>query len=126
MLTIIFWIRPAAFSYFGFTLLFKLSTPLVFASLSQMLIIMLGDIDLSNGSVVGLINCVTAVYLQGSPVVAILIYLATIAGYAAFGLLIYLRRLPGIVMVFRYPKNNPEKCPRSVQACSPAKNAEVS
>src|SRR5258708_40166590 len=50
MLAIIFWIRPSAFSYFGFTLLFKLATPLVFASLSQMLIIMLGDIDLSNGS----------------------------------------------------------------------------
>jgi ribose/xylose/arabinose/galactoside ABC-type transport system permease subunit len=66
MLAIIFLIRPAAFSYFGFTLLFKLATPLVFASLSQMLIIMLGDIDLSNGSFVGLINCVTALYLQPS------------------------------------------------------------
>jgi ribose transport system permease protein len=98
MLAIIFLIRPAAFSYFGFTLLFKLATPLVFASLSQMLIIMLGDIDLSNGSFVGLINCVTALYLQSSPAVAILIYLATIAAYAAFGLLIYWRGLPSIIV----------------------------
>jgi ribose transport system permease protein len=98
MLAIIFLIRPAAFSYFGFTLLFKLATPLVFASLSQMLIIMLGDIDLSNGSFVGLINCVTALYLQTSPAVAILIYLTTIAAYAAFGLLIYWRGLPSIIV----------------------------
>jgi ribose transport system permease protein len=98
MLATIFWIRPAAFSYFGFTLLFKLATPLVFASLSQMLIIMLGDIDLSNGSFVGLTNCVTALYLQGSPAVAVLIYTATMAAYAAFGLVIYLRRLPSIIV----------------------------
>jgi ribose transport system permease protein len=98
MLAVIFWIRPAAFSYFGFTLLFKLATPLVFASLSQMLIIMLGDIDLSNGSFVGLINCVTVLYLQSSPAVAILIYLVAIAAYAGLGLLIYLRQLPSIVV----------------------------
>ena len=98
MLAIIFWIRPSACSYFGFTLLFKLATPLVFASLSQMLIIMLGDIDLSNGSFVGLINCVTVLYLGDRPIFAILIYLATIAVYAGFGLLIYLRQLPSIIV----------------------------
>ena len=98
MLAIIFWIRPSACSYFGFTLLFKLATPLVFASLSQMLIIMLGDIDLSNGSFVGLINCVTALYLGDWPIVAILIYLAMIAVYAGFGLLIYQRQLPSIIV----------------------------
>ena len=38
MLAIIFWIRPAAMSYFGFTLLFKLAIPLVFAALAQMLV----------------------------------------------------------------------------------------
>lgn len=98
MLAIIFWIRPSAFSYFGFTLLFKLATPLVFASLSQMLIIMLGDIDLSNGSFVGLFNCVTVLYLGDRPIVAILIYLAAIAVYAGFGWLIYQRQLPSIIV----------------------------
>ena len=64
MLAVIFWIRPTAMSYFGFTLLFKLSTPLVLAALAQMLIIMLGDIDLSKGAFVGLMTCVAAVYLK--------------------------------------------------------------
>jgi ribose transport system permease protein len=98
MLAIIFWIRPAAMSYFGFTLLFKLAVPLVFAALAQMLVIMLGDIDLSNGAFVGLITCVTALYLDNAPALAIVLYLAAIAIYAGIGLLIHLRQLPSIIV----------------------------
>ncbi|MER0240179.1 ABC transporter permease [Fulvimarina sp. MAC8] len=98
MLVVIFWIRPAAMSYFGFTLLFKLAIPLVFASLAQMLVIMLGDIDLANGSFVGLMTCVTALYLGDAPLLALLIYAALIAGYAGVGLLIHVRQLPSIVV----------------------------
>lgn len=98
MLAIIFWIRPAAMSYFGFTLLFKLAVPLVFAAMAQMLVIMLGDIDLSNGAFVGLITCVTALYLDSAPLLAVLLYLALIAIYAGVGLLIRLRQLPSIIV----------------------------
>ncbi|WFR97946.1 ABC transporter permease [Rhizobium tumorigenes] len=98
MLAIIFWIRPSAMSYFGFTLLFKLATPLVFAALAQMLIIMLGDIDLSNGAFVGLITCITALNLDAHPLLAVLLYLVTIAVYAGIGLLIHLRQLPSIIV----------------------------
>ncbi|WP_158814937.1 ABC transporter permease [Methylocapsa sp. S129] len=98
MLAIIFWIRPAAFSFFGFTLLFRFAIPLVFASLSQMLVIMLGDIDLSNGSFVGLTTCVTALYLENAPAEATLIYVVMIVAYAAFGVLIYVQRLPSIIV----------------------------
>lgn len=98
MLAVIFWIRPAAMSYFGFTLLFKLAVPLVFAALAQMMVIMLGDIDLSNGAFVGLITCVTALYLGDFPALAMLIYLVTIAAYAGFGLLIHVRQLPSIIV----------------------------
>lgn len=98
MLGIIVHIRPTVMSYFGFTLLFKLATPLVFAALSQMLVIMLGDIDLSNGSFVGLVTCVTALFLADAPTEAVLIYGLAVAAYAAFGLLIYMRRLPSIIV----------------------------
>jgi ribose transport system permease protein len=98
MLAVILHIRPTAMSYFGFTLLFKLATPLVFAALSQMLVIMLGDIDLSNGSFVGLITCVTALFLAEAPAEAVLIYGLAIAAYAGFGLLIHLQRLPSIIV----------------------------
>lgn len=98
MLIVIFWIRPSAMSYFGFTLLFKLATPLVFAALAQMLIIMLGDIDLSNGAFVGLITCITALHLDAAPMLAILLYVVTIAVYAGIGLLIHVRQLPSIIV----------------------------
>lgn len=98
MLAVIFTIRPAAMSYFGFTLLFKLAVPLVFAALAQMLIVMLGDIDLANGAFVGLVTCVTAVHLAEAPLTACLIYAALIAAYGAVGLLIQVRQLPSIIV----------------------------
>jgi ribose transport system permease protein len=98
MLAIIFSIRPAAMSYFGFNLLFKLSVPLVFAALAQMMVIMLGDIDLSNGAFVGLITCITALYLQDATAVALLCYLVLVVAYAGFGLLIHTRQLPSIIV----------------------------
>lgn len=98
MLAVIFWIRPTAMSYFGFTLLFKLSTPLVLAALAQMLIIMLGDIDLSNGAFVGLMTCVAAVYLKDQPWIAFGLDLAAIAAYAAFGFFIHIRELPSLIV----------------------------
>jgi ribose transport system permease protein len=98
MLAVIFWIRPTAMSYFGFTLLFKLATPLVLAALAQMLIIMLGDIDLSNGAFVGLITCITALHLGTNPLLAIALYLVAIVVYAGVGLLIQARQLPSIIV----------------------------
>lgn len=98
MLAVIFWIRPTAMSYFGFTLLFKLATPLVLAALAQMLIIMLGDIDLSNGAFVGLITCITALHLETNPLLAIVLYLVAIVVYAGIGLLIQARQLPSIIV----------------------------
>lgn len=98
MLAVIFWIRPAAMSYFGFTLLFKLAVPVMFAALAQMLVIMLGDIDLSIGAFVGFITCVTALYLDSEPLVAVAIYCASIAVYAGVGLLIHQRQLPSIIV----------------------------
>jgi ribose transport system permease protein len=98
MLAVIFWIRPTAMSYFGFTLLFKFAVPLMFAALAQMLVVMLGDIDLSVGSFVGFITCVTALYLGTAPWLAVAIYLGAVAAYAAVGLLIHVRRLPSIIV----------------------------
>lgn len=98
MLAVIFWIRPAAMSYFGVTLLFKLAVPLMFAALAQMLVIMLGDIDLSIGSFVGFVTCVTALYLDNAPMLALAIYVASVGVYALVGLLIHVRQLPSIIV----------------------------
>jgi ribose transport system permease protein len=98
MLAVIVAIRPRVVSYFGFNLLFRLSIPLIFASYAQMLVIGLGDIDLSIGSFVGFVTCVAAVFLGDSPAIAAAIFIAAIAGYAAIGLLVHLRRVPSLMV----------------------------
>ncbi|MDR3516506.1 MAG: ABC transporter permease [Azospirillaceae bacterium] len=98
MLGIIFAVRPTVFSYFGLTLLFKLAIPLMFAALSQMLIINLGEIDLSNGAFVGLVTCIVAVYLEKAPGHAVLLLVGTVLVYVAVGWLISVRKLPSIVV----------------------------
>lgn len=98
LLAAIAWLRPNALSYFGLNLLFKLSVPLVLASLGQMLVVTLGDIDLSIGSFVGFVTCVCAVHLDSDPLLAAALLLAGIAVYAAVGALIHLRRLPSIIV----------------------------
>jgi ribose transport system permease protein len=98
MLGVIFFIRPAAFSYFGFRLLFNLAVPLIMASLAQMLVICLGDIDLSIGSFVGFVTCVTATYLHNTTWLGVLILFTALAGYALIGVLIQLRGLPSIIV----------------------------
>jgi len=98
MLIVIFTIKPAAFSYFGFGLLFNLAVPLILASMAQMLIICLGDIDLSVGNFVGFVTCVVAVFLQDKPLIAVALLAAGIAAYAGVGVLIQLRGLPSIIV----------------------------
>ncbi|WP_460274342.1 ABC transporter permease [Celeribacter sp. ULVN23_4] len=98
MLGAIFYVQPNAMSYFGFTLLFKLSAPLVLAALAQMMLILLGDIDLSNGAYVGMITCVTAVWLDSAPMIAILGYLAVIAAFVMMGWFTHERELPSIIV----------------------------
>lgn len=98
MLGAIFWVQPRAMSYFGLTLLLKLSAPLVFAALAQMLIILLGDIDLSNGAFVGMVTCIAAVHLEGDPAVAALLLALAVGAYVLLGLLIHARELPSIIV----------------------------
>lgn len=98
MLGVIFSIRPAAFSYFGINLLLNLSLPLTLAALAQMLVICLGDIDLSIGSLVGFVTCVAAVFLAPAPLVAVAILGVAVGAHAGMALLIFYRGLPSIVV----------------------------
>ena len=91
-------LRPNVMSYAGFNLLLKLSVPLILAALSQMLIVALGDIDLSTGAFIGFVTCVCAVHLDASPAYAALLLTAGIAAQAGVGALIHLRRIASIIV----------------------------
>jgi ribose/xylose/arabinose/galactoside ABC-type transport system permease subunit len=91
-------LQPQALSVDGLSLLFSSAIPLVLASISQMFIITLGDIDLGIGYFVGLANTISARYLAHSLFLAIGLLIATIIGYMIAGALVQLRRLPAIIV----------------------------
>ncbi len=94
----VFWMQPRAASYTGLNLLFNLSVPIALATLAQMVIISVNDLDLSMGAFVSFVACVTATFLNDAPLIGALILLASIAVYAVIGVVIHLRNLPSIVV----------------------------
>lgn len=98
LLAAVFWIQPRTMSYVGINLLFNLAVPIALATIAQMLIMTVNDLDLSMGTFVSFVACVTATFLQSNPVVGVLILAACTAVYAVLGVVIYLRNLPSIVV----------------------------
>lgn len=98
LLISVFVLRPNAMSYNGLHLLFKLGIPIALATLAQMIIMSVNDLDLSIGSFVSFVACVTATFLVDMPLVGALILLAAIATHAVLGMMIAYRQLPSIVV----------------------------
>ena len=98
ILIAVFYLQPRAMSYTGLNLLFNLAVPIALATVAQMIIMMVNDLDLSMGSFVSFVACVTATFLQSDPLIGVLILAASILVYAALGIIIYVRNLPAIVV----------------------------
>ncbi|MEM7090267.1 MAG: ABC transporter permease [Pseudomonadota bacterium] len=98
LLAAVFYLQPRAMSYFGLNLLFNLAIPVALATIAQMMIIMVNDIDLSIGTFVSFCACVTATFVHDTPLLGYAILAASILAYAALGALIQLRGLPAIVV----------------------------
>lgn len=98
LLVAVFWLQPRAMSYMGMNLLFNLAVPIALATIAQMLVIAVNDLDLSIGTFVSFAACVTAVYMPAQPVIAVIILGAAIAAYALMGMVIHIRELPSIVV----------------------------
>lgn len=94
----VFYLQPRAMSYNGLNLLFNLAVPIALATIAQMLIMAVNDLDLSMGTFVSFVACVAATYLNDTPLLGALILLAAIAVYALMGVIIYIRDLPSIVV----------------------------
>ena len=98
LLAAVFWLQPRAMSYMGLNLLLNLAVPIALATIAQMLVIAVNDLDLSIGTFVSFAACVTAVYMPEQPLLGIVILAAAIGAYALMGLVIHLRDLPSIVV----------------------------
>ena len=98
ILIAIFWLQPVTMSYFGLNLLLNLAVPIALATIAQMFILCVNELDLSIGGFVSLVACITATWLHDTPLLGILALAGLIAAYAGLGALIYLRNLPSIVV----------------------------
>lgn len=98
LLIAVFYLQPRTMSYTGLNLLFNLAVPIALATIAQMLIMAVNDLDLSMGAFVSFVACVTATFLQSAPLVGLLILAAAVMVYALIGVVIYLRNLPAIVV----------------------------
>ena len=94
----VFYLQPRAMSYTGLNLLFNLAVPIALATIAQMLIMAVNDLDLSMGTYVSFVACVAATSLHDTPLLGVAILLASVAVYAAMGVVIHLRNLPSIVV----------------------------
>jgi ribose transport system permease protein len=93
-----FIVQPRTMSYFGLNLMMQYAVPIALATIAQMFIITVNDLDLSIGPFVGLVGCISATLLFDNPLLGILALAALIACYGAVGALIHLRNLPSIVV----------------------------
>lgn len=91
-------LNPRAISYFGLTLMLNLAVPVAFATVGQMFVMAVNDLDLSIGTFVGFAGCVTATTLHDDPWLGVVILAGCVLIYALLGALIYLRNLPSIVV----------------------------
>jgi ribose transport system permease protein len=98
LLVAVFYMQPRAMSYNGLNLLFNLAVPIALATIAQMLIISVNDLDLSMGTFVSFCACVAATLLQTAPLLGISIFIGALAAYAAIGVIIHVRDLPSIVV----------------------------
>ena len=98
LLGAVFWRQPRAMSYFGVNLLLNVAIPIMFATLAQMMILAVSDLDLSIGPFVSLVACIGATLLPEQPVWGLLALAGAVAVYALAGAVIESRQLPSIVV----------------------------
>ena len=98
LLGAIFIIQPRTMSYFGLNLMLNLALPIAFATIAQMFILTVNDLDLSIGGFVSLTACIAATWLNDTPLLGAAALIGCIAAYGALGALIHLRNLPSIVV----------------------------
>lgn len=91
-------INPNIASYRGINMLYSSAVPLVFIALGQMFLVISGGIDMGNGIAVGLTNVLFAFVVSQSPITGVLGLALFIIAYGALGALIYVKRMPAIVV----------------------------
>lgn len=91
-------IEPDVLSINGLALLLSPAVPLILSAVSQMFVITVGDIDLGNGYLIGLVTAVTAVHMDSDPLLAVAMLLGIGVLYVGQAVLVQLRGIPSIIV----------------------------
>jgi len=91
-------IEPDVLSINGVGLLLSPAIPLVLAAVSQMFIITVGDIDLGNGYLIGLVTAVVAVQMVSHPLLAVAMLAGIAVVYVGQAVLVQTRGIPSIIV----------------------------
>lgn len=89
--------QPRIWSQSGLNLIMSPIVALVIASMAQMVMMSIGDIDLGIGFFVGLVTCVVATLLRDTPVLGLLALGGCVLAYALLGALVQLRSVPSLI-----------------------------
>ncbi|QHQ36299.1 ABC transporter permease [Algicella marina] len=90
-------IQPRIWSQGGMTLIMSPIVALAIASMAQMVMMSIGDIDLGIGYFVGMITAIVATLLRDAPLLGVLALTASIGAYAVMGALVQLRGVPSLI-----------------------------
>ncbi len=90
-------IQPGIWSRSGLTLITSPIVALAIASMAQMVMMSIGDIDLSIGYFVGLITAIVATLVHDAPLLGYLALAGAVLSYALLGALVQLRAMPSLI-----------------------------
>ena len=76
-----FYVAPLTRSYFGLNLMLQYAVPIALATIAQMFVITIGDLDLSIGPFVGLVSCIASTLLFQNPALGVFALFLCIAAY---------------------------------------------
>ena len=91
-------LQPGILSVPGLTLMLMSSVPLVLAAQAQMVIMSVGDIDLSVGYLVGLVTVIAATLFIDAPLMALGSIVGIVAVYALIAAVVQKRGVPSIIV----------------------------
>ncbi|SNY91073.1 monosaccharide ABC transporter membrane protein, CUT2 family (TC 3.A.1.2.-) [Cohaesibacter sp. ES.047] len=90
-------IQPRIWSQGGLTLILSPIVALAIASMSQMVMMSIGDIDLSIGFFVGMVTAISATFLRDTPLLGVLALGGSVLAYTLLGALVELRSVPSLI-----------------------------
>lgn len=89
--------QPRILSVSGISIMLTSAVPLVLAAQAQMLMMSVGDIDLSIGALVGLVTVIAATLLSQAPLLGAAALAGIVLVYALLALVIQRRNVPSII-----------------------------